>query len=174
MRARFLSVIAMLLAFTQLMDANAQAVSCPDERKVRELERRVKDLEERAAKGRLLGSRVYAPFEVINEAGYRVFMVEDGYTWFYNASGKMVARVVMGEKGGYFSGFSTAAKVDATIGAVDTMANVFVTEKGVNRINLGRNDQGRYGLRVYDKDLKPLWDPYWEQFKTEVGSATVL
>lgn len=156
MRFRILGVIATLLALTAFVDANAQAVSCPDDRKLRELEQRVKDLEERAKLGRLLGSRVYAPFEVVNEAGYRVFMVEDGYTWFYNASGTRAARVVMGEKGGYFSAFSTTDQVETTIGAVGATANVFVTEQGVNRINLGRNDQGRYGLRVYDAKLKPL------------------
>ena len=91
MRLRFLGVIATLLALAQFIDANAQAVSCPDDRKLRELERRVKELEERAARGRLLGSRVYAPFEVINEAGYRTFMVEDGYAWFYNATGTATA-----------------------------------------------------------------------------------
>jgi hypothetical protein len=156
MRLRFLGVIATLLALAQFIDANAQAVSCPDDRKLRELERRVKELEERAARGRLLGSRVYAPFEVINEAGYRTFMVEDGYAWFYNATGTATARVVMNENGGYFMGMSATDKVTATIGASGANANVFVSEKGVNRINLGRNDQGRYGLRVYDASEKPL------------------
>jgi hypothetical protein len=156
MRFRFLGVIATLLALAQFMDASAQAVSCPDDRKLRELERRVKELEERAAKGRLLGSRVYAPFAVINEAGYQVFVVEEGMARFNNASGTLAARVVMSEKGGYFQGLSTTAKVQATIGAVDSKANVFVTENDQHRINLGRNDQGRYGLRVYDKAGKPL------------------
>ncbi|HKS57634.1 MAG TPA: hypothetical protein VJS12_20215 [Steroidobacteraceae bacterium] len=155
MSVRFLGVFALLLVFAGWTDASAQ--TCPDDRKLRELEQRVKDLEERAARGRLLGSRVYAPFEVVNEAGYRTFMVEDGYVWFYNATGATAARVVMSENGGYFMGVSTKEKqLVATIGAVGKLGNVFVSDKGVNRINLGRNDQGRYGLRIYDANLKPL------------------
>jgi hypothetical protein len=150
MRLKILGVVATLLAVTQFSDANAQAASCPDERRMAELERRVNDLEQRLRTGKLGRNRVYAPFEVVNEAGYRIFMVEDGYVWFYNSTGATSARIVMGENGGYFMGVSTSAKMEATIGAVGSTANVFVTEKGVNRINLGRNDQGRYGLRVYE------------------------
>lgn len=141
-------VAATLAAVTATMDANAQ--SCPDERKVRDLERRVKELEERASRGRLLGSRVYAPFEVINEAGYQVFMVDDEMVRYYNATGTPVARVVMTESGGYFQAVSATAKVEASIGVSGEMANVFVTENSQHRINLGRNDKGMYGLRVYE------------------------
>jgi len=150
MRVRFLVIIAALLASTHFLDANAQAAACPDDRKLRELERRVQELEERAAKGRLLGSRVYAPFEVINEAGYRTFMVEDGYVRFYNSAGTLSAVVVMNENGGYFMGRSATDNISATVGASGASANVFVTERDVNRISLGRNDKGRYGLRVYE------------------------
>lgn len=154
MRAGFLGVIATLLCFTGFGSANAQ--TCPDDRKLRELEQRVKDLEERAKLGRLLGSRVYAPFEVINEAGYQVLEVKDGIVKFNNASGAPAARVVMSENGGFFQGVSATAKITATIGASGAKASVFVTENDQHRIDLGRNDQGRYGLRVYDKGGKPL------------------
>jgi hypothetical protein len=150
MRLKFFGVIAALLTLTQFTDASAQAPSCPDERRMAELERRVNDLEQRLRTGKLGRNRVYAPFEVVNEAGYRVFMVEDGYAWFYNATGATSARIVMNDTGGYFTALSTTAKVETTIGAVGSTANVFVTEKGQHRINLGRNDQGRYGLRVYE------------------------
>jgi hypothetical protein len=153
---QFLGVIATLLAFAQFMNANAQSGSCPDERKVRELEQRVKQLEERAARGSLLGSRVYAPFEVINDAGYRVFMVDDGNVLFYNATGTTVGRVVMDDAGGYFMAQSPKSKLDVVIGAKANLANVFVRENEVNRVNLGNNAQGRYGLRVYDAKGKPL------------------
>ena len=121
-----------------------------EEPKQLDLDRRVKDLEDRASRGRLLGSRVFAPFEVINEAGYRVFMVEDGMVRFYNAVGKLVARVVMNETGGYFEARSATADLQAVIGAVEQQSNVFVIENGNRRINLGRNDKGQYGLRVYE------------------------
>jgi hypothetical protein len=150
MRLAVLGVIATLLTFTQFDDAHAQAPSCPDERRMAELEKRVNDLEQRLRAGKLGRNRVYAPFEVVNEAGYRVFMVEDRYVWFYNATGATSARVVMNDEGGYFTAVSTTAKVESTVGAVGSMANVFVTENGQHRINLGRNDKGRYGLRVYE------------------------
>jgi hypothetical protein len=152
MTVRSSSVMATLLVFSQLLGVNAQAATatCPDERKLQELERRVKDLEARAYQGRLGGSKVVAPFEVTNEAGKHVFKVEEGYVWFYNSSGATSARVVMQEKGGYFTAASTMAKLQATIGAVDSQASVFVTENDQHRINLGRNDKGRYGLRVYE------------------------
>ncbi|HKU17465.1 MAG TPA: hypothetical protein VJQ52_23935 [Steroidobacteraceae bacterium] len=152
MTVRFPGVIATLLLLAQIVTANAQSTAggCPDERKLQELARRVKDLETRAYQGRLGGSKVVAPFEVTNEAGTRIFRVEDGYVWFYNSTGATSARVVMQDKGGYFIASSTTAKLTATIGAVGTQANVFVMENDQHRINLGRNDKGRFGLRVYE------------------------
>lgn len=115
-----------------------------------DLDRRVKDLEERAKGGRLLGSRVYAPFEVVNEAGYVVFLVEDGRVRFSNAAGKPVARVEMSELGAYFEARSGTGDLSAVIGASGETANVFLIEGDQRRINLGRNDKGQYGLRVYE------------------------
>jgi len=152
MTLRSPGVMVTLLLFTQLVGANAQAATatCPDERKLQELERRVKDLEARAYQGRLAGSKVVAPFEVTNETGKRVFKVDDGYVWFYNSNGATSAKVVMQDKGGYFIATSTTDKLTTTIGAVGSQANVFVTENDQHRINLGRNDKGRSGLRVYE------------------------
>jgi hypothetical protein len=110
----------------------------------------VSELEEKAAKGRLMASRFFAPFEVVNEEGYVVFKVEDRYVWFNNSMGKGVARVVMSDSGGYFEAHSATANLQAVLGAVDNKVNLFIQENEKPRINLGRNDSGQYGLRVYE------------------------
>jgi hypothetical protein len=123
----------------------------PEEQKhLLDLDRRLKDLEERAKGGRLLGSRVYAPFEVVNEAGYVVFHVEDGVVRFNNAVGTGVARIVMNELGGYLEARSATADLQTVIGTSGDTANVFLIEGERRRINLGRNDKGQYALRVYE------------------------
>jgi hypothetical protein len=171
---RFAGIVATLLVLTGLASASAQAApSCPDERKLLALEQRVKELEKRAAEGRLLGSKVVAPFEVENEAGKRVFKVDDGYVWFYNSNGVTSARVVMQEKGGYFIAASTTAKLAATIGAVDRHVNVFVTENDQHRINLGTNDKGRYALRVLDASGSKLLAGIGEE-SNGAGNGAVL
>jgi hypothetical protein len=97
-----------------------------------------------------MASRVIAPFEVINDEGYAVLKVEDGYVWFNNSKGKTVARVVMNDSGGYFQAVSATAKMQAVLGAQDNKVNLFVQEDEKTRVDLGRNDQGRYGLRFYE------------------------
>jgi hypothetical protein len=118
--------------------------------RVADMQDRLKQLEERAANGRLLGSRVFAPFEVVNEAGYAVFKVDDGSVVFSNSGGTTVSRVAMTGDGSYFEARSTTAKLSAVIGTSSDQANVFVVENDQRRINLGRNDKGAYGLRVYE------------------------
>lgn len=120
-----------------------------EEPKLLGLQQRVKALEEKATGGRLLGSRVIAPFEVINDEGYAVFKVEDGSVLFNNSMGATVARVVMYDTGSYFEARSPS-KVRAFIGAVDEKVNVFIQEGDKNRINLGRGETGGYGLRVFE------------------------
>ena len=120
-----------------------------EEPRLLDLQQRVKALEEKATGGRLLASRVIAPFEVINDEGYAVFKVEDGYVWFNNSKGAPVARVVMYDTGSYFEARS-ATKVRAFMGAVDEKVNVFIQEGDKTRINLGRGDTGGYGLRVFE------------------------
>lgn len=123
----------------------------PEEQKhLLDLDRRVKDLEERAKGGRLLGSRVYAPFEVTNKAGHAVFYVNDGIVRFNNGVGKTLARVSMSDNGGYFQALSGTSDLQAVIGTSGDQANVFVLEGDQRRINLGRNKAGHYGLRVYE------------------------
>lgn len=132
------------------VEAQKEEQQTQDDRRLTDLQQRLKELEERASKGRLLGSRVLAPFEVINDDGYRVLMVEDGYVWFYNATGTPVARVVMGQMGGYFEASSPVKKLRAIVGAVDNKANVFVVENDKIRLDLGRSEAGGFGLRVFE------------------------
>jgi hypothetical protein len=125
----------------------------PD-KKVAELDTRLKDLEEKSLRGRMLGSRVVAPFEVVDEAGKRVFYVDVGTVQSYNATGTMVARIVANENGGFFEGRSATAKVSAAIGASQAQVGVVIEEDGHRRVNLGRNDKGNYGVRVYSASDK--------------------
>jgi hypothetical protein len=125
-----------------------------DDKKVADLDQRLKDLEERNARGRLLGSRVTAPFEVVNEAGKRVFYVEEGYVRAYNASGAMVARIVANEHGGFFEGRSATSGVVAAIGSSDQQVGVVLNENDKRRLRLGVNDKGSYGLRIYNTSDK--------------------
>jgi hypothetical protein len=152
MRRQFVGAMATLIVVAGPMNAIAQPATnaCADPRKVLELEQRVKELEKRADNGSLQKSRVYAPFEVINEDGYQVLTVENEKVSFYNATGARVAEVVTYEQGSFFRALSTTNKLQAVIGVRDALANVFVVEKDVNRVNLGRNDKGQYGLRVYE------------------------
>jgi hypothetical protein len=131
-------------------ELDKQEEKVEEQKQLLALEQRVKDLEERARTGRLLGSRVYAPFEVINEAGYRVFMVEEDRVAFHTAVGKIVARVVMSEHGGYFMAESATGPLQAVIGVSDKDANVLIQENDRRRIDLGTNRRGLFGLRVYE------------------------
>jgi hypothetical protein len=121
-----------------------------EQKKLLDLQRRVNELEDRASRGRLLGSRVVAPFEVVNESGVRVFTVEETLVKFYNSAGKLVASVAMLDSGGLLKAHSTTAELSASLSAINGKANVFVSENGRFRLDLGRSDTGRYALRVYE------------------------
>jgi hypothetical protein len=126
----------------------------PKDQQVADLDRRLKDLEERNRRGRLLGSRVIAPFEVVDEAGTRVFYVQKGSVSAHTAAGTMVARIVADEKGGYFEGRTTSGTDTAVIGGTGEHADVVIRENGRQRIQLGRNEQGAYGVRVFSAASK--------------------
>jgi hypothetical protein len=79
-----------------------------------------------------------------------VLKVEDGYVWFNNSSGATVGRVVMNDSGGYFEARSPTTKLYTVLGASDNKVNLFVQQNDRSRINLGTNDAGQYGLRVYE------------------------
>ena len=120
-----------------------------DAKRLADLGKRVSELEE-SRKSRQMGSRVYAPFEVINEAGYQVFVVEEEQVKFLNASGTLVARVVMADDGGYFESRSTAKNLRAVIGTRVERPAVIVMENDTERLSVGRTEGGGFSLRVFE------------------------
>ena len=121
-----------------------------EDSRLKELQQRIKDLEERAAQGRLMGSRVVAPFEVTNDDGNVVLRIEDGFVRFNNSMGKPVGRVVMSDSGSYYEARSATQNLQAFLGAEDNKVSLFIHENERKRIDLGRNDKGQFGLRVYE------------------------
>ncbi len=125
-----------------------------EERGLMDLDRRLKNLEDRNASGRLLKKKVVAPFEVVNDADRRVFYVEEGQVSLYNEAGKKVARIIANENGGYFHGISATSPVSAAIGSSGQQVGVMITESDHTRISMGRNADGNYGLRVMNASDK--------------------
>jgi hypothetical protein len=122
----------------------------PDEaQRLADLGKRVKALEE-SRPSRQMGSRVYAPFEVINKEGYQVFVVEEDMVKFMNASGTTVGRVVMADDGGYFEARSTTKNLRAAIGTRVQRPAVLVLENDTERLSVGRTDAGGYSLKVFE------------------------
>jgi hypothetical protein len=121
----------------------------PKDAKVAELDKRLRALEGRNQRGRLQSNRVTAPFEVVDESGKRVFYVDVGMVQSYNASGTVVARIVANDHGGYFEGRSATSSISAAIGSSGQRVGVILQENDRRRVSLGRNEQGRYGLRVF-------------------------
>lgn len=137
------------------------------------LQRRVAELEAHVDYGRL-SSPVIAPFEVVNEAGIRVFVVEApnpaapelAGTQIFNEVGTRVAAIATNQGGGAVSVFSgttkpldvapsvSAAVVSATISARDTDAAVTIYGGQSRRLELGRRENGRYSLRVFGSNDK--------------------
>lgn len=117
--------------------------------RVAALEKRLKELENRRSEGRLLGSKAVAPFEVVDNAGQRIFLVDQGRAVLYSG-GNGVVRLVANEHGGYLETRSATANLGAAIGVSEGRASVLIAENGRDRIDLGRNTKGSYGLRVYE------------------------
>jgi hypothetical protein len=121
-----------------------------DRKQLEDLERRISALEQGVRDGSL-ANRVVAPFEVVDRAGRRIFQVEEGYVNVYNTAGRVMARIVANEHGGYFLGRSATAPLAAVIGASADRVSVLVGEgSGTldNRIDLGRDaERGTYRLK---------------------------
>jgi hypothetical protein len=126
----------------------------PKDKRVAQLDERLKALEERNKLGRMLGSKVVAPFEVTNEAGKRVFYVDEGMVTAHNQAGAVVARIVANENGGYFEGRSATSPVSAAIGSSREQVGVMIQDGDRRRVSLGRNDKGHYGVRIFNASDK--------------------
>ncbi len=105
----------------------------PDSAAIAELERRVRDLEERPL------------FEVVNKAGSPVFRVAPGTALVFNSGQTAVAAIRATPDGGYFTGRSTDG-FSASVGASGVRTGVRISEDGLPRVDLGKQAQGNYAL----------------------------
>lgn len=139
--------------------ANKSAAPKPDDpqsaslqRRLVELEQRVKDLEDAAGRGEL-GQKVVAPFEVVDRSGKRIFSVEDGnarYVNLFNRDGKQVAGIGATAPGGYFFASSATSDLFARVTAEGSSSGVTVEENEVIRLDLGRDKgKGTYRLKFF-------------------------
>lgn len=119
------------------------------------LERRLNALENSPDR-RFVGNRIVAPFEVVDQAGKRVFLVaaEGGppRAELYNDDGKAVATVTAGRFGGQFVGRASASRLSVNVGiyAEGKSAGMAVVEGDDSRVLLGKDDNtGKYSLRFY-------------------------
>jgi hypothetical protein len=126
-----------------------------DPKVLAEFERRVKALEDLSDRGEL-GSRVVAPFEVVDRTGQRVFYVnrESGATVvrLYNNAGNPLARIGATDSGGQFVGEAAGSGVAAYLGISGggSAAGLTILEQSRPRLELGRDaGTGRYRLKVF-------------------------
>lgn len=126
-----------------------------DPQKLADLERRIKELEDLSGRGEL-GSRVVAPFEVVDRAGKRVFYVSrEGdaiYAELYNSAGRDVARMAATDRGGQFVGEGADSAAYAGVFS-DGAAGLKVLEQKATRVDLGRDGRtGRYRLKIFGRN----------------------
>lgn len=107
----------------------------PGSGRLAELERRVRALEERPL------------FEVVDKAGRPIFRVAPETVLVYNREQVAVAAIRATADGGYFIGRSTTNGLAASIGASGARSGVRISENGVTRADLGKQEQGNHALR---------------------------
>lgn len=125
-----------------------------DNERLQKLESRLKDLEYRDRMGTLRGRRVRAPFEVVTKKGGRLLRIEEETVTFYNDGGKPVVWIATDNAGGLLRAQSTSGGHEVMIGALDRRSHLVISEKGNDRIDLGRRENGRYSLRVFGPQNK--------------------
>jgi len=126
--------------------------------RIKSLEQRIAALEGAAAR---MGTtrRVFAPFEVDDSDGHRVFVVgEDHVVHLYNHAGTDVLHLTATDSGGFLYATSPAGALTATIGVSGSEANVKLLEGGALRAELGStaNASGVYRALFLSKSSKPL------------------
>lgn len=146
---------------------------CPERPKadLEGMQRRVAELESRGDE-RILSRTAIAPFEVVNEAGITVFKVDapgpegslPATTVISNDIGARVAVIAANDSGGAVtveSGTRRPVADGVSASAVSAMLNAFGQYAGVDilvgsnrRVDLGRAESGRYGLRIYGPNGK--------------------
>lgn len=118
-----------------------------DDERLAKLDRRIKDLESSKDAPGSGPSRVVAPFEVLDRGGRRIFGVEEGGVVSVYNGGKALAMIRATEGGGHFMGLSTSGDLQASVGAAGSRSGLIVTEGGIDRIYIGKQDSGHYGAR---------------------------
>ncbi len=128
-----------------------------DDGRVEKLERRLRDLEARDRRGTMRGRRVVAPFEVVMKKGdghSRLLRIEEQSVTFYNGDAKPVVWIVADQSGAMLQTQSVAGNREARIAAQDKRAHLLIKENDQDRIDLGRQNTGRYSLRVFGAQNK--------------------
>jgi hypothetical protein len=119
--------------------------------RVAKLEQRLRDLEARDRRGTLRGRRVVAPFEVVMRKGEghsKLLRIEEQNVTFYNGDQKPVAWIVADNSGGMLLTQTVAGDRQAMISSQGKRAHVLIKENDQDRIDLGRQNNGRYSLLV--------------------------
>lgn len=120
-------------------------------RRLRELEARLRD------SSRMLDRKVEAPFEVVNEAGTKVFSVEeesvgDRTVNVFNNAGKQVAWIYGGDDRGWLRTMSATSNLMAEISPDGLI--VRDRESPDRRVYLGRINDIRHGLSFSNTSAK--------------------
>jgi hypothetical protein len=118
------------------------------QRRLDELEKRVSELEQMANQGEL-GSRVVAPFNVVDRSGRTIFQVERDYVRLYNGSSQLVAQIYASGGGGAFYGQTPGGDLNAAIGAASQFGGVMIGQGRQYRIQLGGQPGNRVSLKVF-------------------------
>jgi hypothetical protein len=130
---------------------------CEKEREadIAKLQNRIAELEGRGDE-RILDRTAMAPFEVVNEAGIVVFSVKappsGDYvvaTDIFNETGERVAHFAANDEGGGFGVESGVSNMSAGIIAFGNYADFSVRGATGKKLEMGRRENGRYGLRIF-------------------------
>ncbi len=86
-------------------------------------------------------------FEVVDQNDRPIFTVGAGLARLYNSSGGVVATINATAAGGFFTGRTPTGLLAASVGASGSRGGVLMSEKGVPRIDLGKQEGGNFSLR---------------------------
>ena len=138
------------IGFDKPKEKTDQDSSSLDKTILEDLNRRLINLEslDCAALGK---SKVVAPFEVVDRAGKRIFVVDRNAAGLYNSSGGLAAKIVADTGGGFFSASGT--NNTAVFGFTEQVNGFGVREGDQLRIDLGKDlKNGNYRLRFASGD----------------------
>jgi hypothetical protein len=119
--------------------------------RVEALKDRLSALEERERLGRLVPTRVVAPFEVIDRNKQRILRIDEQSVTAYNEAGQILAWIVADRAGGELQIERADGAKSGTLSARDQKAHLLLEEGTKPRIELGRRIDGRYGLKIFSK-----------------------